>query len=377
MIFSSHDEFCMRRALRLAKRGEGRVSPNPLVGAVLLKKGKIIAEGWHRRFGRDHAEIEALKNARKKEKSIAGATLYVTLEPCVQRNKKTPPCVPALIASGMRSIVIAAPDSNPAVSGRGMKALKAAGISVKIGCLEKEATVLNEKYNKWMKTGIPFITLKVAMSLDGKIATRTGDAKWITGEAARAAVKKMRDCNDAIFVGCKTVVLDDPTLSGQKKNPRRIILDSKLHIPARAKVLRDSNVLVVTTPKAPAEKIADFKKWGIPLHIMKTITLAPLLRTLGRENISSILVEGGAEIFGSFLDEKLVDRFSCFIAPKIIGGAQAKSAVEGKGIAKLAQALSLSDVSYQRYKKDFFISGRLSRSGKSVPREKLGVRKGR
>lgn len=368
MIFSSQNfsqnEIFMRRALRLAKRGEGLVSPNPLVGAVLVLKGKIIAEGWHHIFGGDHAEINALKNARRRKKKIAGvslgASLYVTLEPCVHSNKKTLPCVPALIDSGIRRLIIAMRDPNPEVSGQGAKALQKAGILVTLGCLEQEARAMNEKYIQWIKTGIPFVALKVAMSLDGKIATRVGDSKWITGETSRAEVKKMRDQYDALLVGCKTVCLDNPTLAGEKRNPRRIILDSKLHIPETANVLRDANVLVVTTFAAPAEKIARFQKRAIPLHIIKTISLPSLLRYLGRQNISSILVEGGAEIFGSFLDQKLVDRFFCFMAPKIIGGASARSAVGGKGIAKIEQALLLAEVKCRRFGSDFLISGRLA-----------------
>lgn len=334
----------MRRVLELAKRGEPFVSPNPMVGAVLVRKWKIVAEGWHKKYGGQHAEVEVLKNAQQKGKKTVGCELYVNLEPCVHLGKKTPPCVPEIIKAGIRHVVVAMKDPNPKVNGGGIRALRKAGVKVDVGCLKKEAETLNEKYVKWMTTGMPFIGMKVAMSLDGKIATKTGDSKWITGESARAYVKKLRDSYDAILVGRGTVTRDNPTLAGEKREPKRIILDSTLALSLKSNVLRDRNVILVTTRRAKSSKIKLFQKRGIQLKIFpKKIALTPLLRFLGVQGISSILVEGGAEIFGSFIDARLVDRFYWFIAPKIIGGRTAKTAVAGSGISALDKALLLSD----------------------------------
>jgi diaminohydroxyphosphoribosylaminopyrimidine deaminase/5-amino-6-(5-phosphoribosylamino)uracil reductase len=323
-----NDERFMKRALELAKRGISSVSPNPMVGAVLVRKGKIVAQAFHKKFREPHAEKLVLAYARR------GDTLYVNLEPCVFfEGKKTPGCVPEILKSKISRVVIAMKDPNPKVSGRGIRAMRRGGIRVDVGCLRKNAQELNEKFVKWMRTGIPFVGMKVAMSLDGKIATKTGDSKWITSDASRRWVKKLRDTYDALLVGSRTVLLDNPTLAGAQREPRRIILDSQLRVSPRAKVLRDNNVIFVTTNRAPNSKIHFFKKRGIPLKIFsQKIQLHPLLRFLGKQNISSILVEGGSEIFGSFMDKKFVDRLYWFIAPKIIGGRKAKTAVGGEGI---------------------------------------------
>lgn len=370
MQVEQNDIYFMHRAFKLAKRGAFSVSPNPLVGALLVKNGKIITEGWHKKFGGPHAEIETLNNAYKKGKNQAGSTLYVTLEPCVHEQKKTPPCVPEIIGANIQRVVLAMKDPNPYVSGRGIAALRKAGIKVRVGCLEHKAKNLNEKYVKWMKTKIPFIGMKVAMSLDGKIATRIGDSKWITSEASRAYVKKLRDLYDGILLGVGTVMKDNPTLLGNHRKPLRIILDSTLRSPLTLKVFRDSNVVVATTARASQKKIKIFQKRGIPLKIFpKKIQLTPLLRFLGKRGISSILVEGGSEIFGSFIDEKLADKFYWFIAPKIIGGRGAKPALQGKGIRFLSQAITLDDVNIQRIGEDFLIDGiSLHRSTQHIPK---------
>lgn len=356
MKFSAQDKAFMQRALRLAEMGRTKTSPNPLVGAVFVRGGKIIAEGYHKKFGGDHAEIVAIKNAR--EKSLTGSTLYINLEPCVHYGK-TPPCAPKIIEAGVVRVVIAVKDPNPLVSGRGITALRKAGVRVEVGCLKHEDSALNEKFIKWIASGMPFVSMKIAMSLDGKIATRTGDSKWITGESSREYVKRLRDEYDAILVGTGTVFADNPSLSGKTREPKRIILDSALKIPLTAKIFRDSNVFVATTSKAPKSKINALIKRGIDFKIFAykdgEIPLRPLLRYLGGKNISSILVEGGSEIFGSVIDEKLVDKFYWFIAPKIIGGRDAKPAVGGKGIAKMAQAMDLKDFEIKQLGKDILV----------------------
>lgn len=355
----SKDEVFMNRALELAKRGDGFVSPNPMVGAVIVKKDRIIAEGFHNKFGGAHAEIETLKIAKKKGISLNGSILYVNLEPCVHENKKTPPCVPAIIKSGISRVVIGMKDPNPRVVGQGIAVLRKAGIKVECGILKSSAPGLNEKYVKWITTGMPFVGMKVAMSLDGKIATKTGDSGWITGEASRAFVKKLRDSYDAILVGIGTVLRDNPILAGKTREPLRIILDSTLRIPTAARVLRNTNVFIVTTKKASTAKIALFKKRGVPLKIFpKKIILAPLLRFLGKQNISSVLVEGGSEVFGSFIDQRLVDKFYWFVAPKIIGGRKAKTAVAGGGVRLLSHALYLKDYAMRKVDEDIMIEGR-------------------
>ncbi|MEK7172215.1 MAG: bifunctional diaminohydroxyphosphoribosylaminopyrimidine deaminase/5-amino-6-(5-phosphoribosylamino)uracil reductase RibD, partial [Patescibacteria group bacterium] len=346
----------MHRVMELAGRGQGFVSPNPLVGAVFVKNGKIISEGYHKKFGGDHAEIVAIKNAGKK--SPAGGTLYINLEPCVHYGK-TPPCAPKIIEVGIARVVIAAKDPNPLVSSHGITALRKAGIKVEVGCLEREAKALNEKFIKWIESGMPFVSLKIATSLDGKIATRTGDSKWITGESSREYVKRLRDEYDAILIGTGTVFADNPSLSGKTREPKRIILDSALKIPLTAKIFRNSNVFIATTAKASQSKINALIKRGIDFKIFKgeKIPLRPLLRYLGGKNISSVLVEGGSEIFGSFIDEKLVDKFYWFIASKIIGGRNAKPAVGGEGVLKMTQAMNLKNWEIKQLGKDILVCG--------------------
>lgn len=346
----------MRKVFELAKSGGYRVSPNPLVGAILVKNKRIIAEGRHKIFGGNHAEIDLLKTARKNNINIKGSTMYINLEPCVHHGK-TPPCAPEIINAGIKRIVIAMKDPNPLVCGRGIKKLKAAGIRVDVGCLRKEAEALNKKFTKWILTGMPFVAMKVAMSLDGKIATRTGDAKWITSEAARKHVKQIRDEYDAILVGSNTVLTDNPNLAGLKREPKRIILDSSLKIPLNLKVFRNKNVFIATTKKAPKSKIKILQKRDIDFKIFKgeKIPLRPLLHFLIGKNIRSILIEGGSEVFGSAIDGKLVDKFYWFIAPKIIGGRGAKTAVAGFGTAKLIHAVNLSNCNYSQIGGDLFV----------------------
>lgn len=326
----------MKRAYDLARRGEGKVFSNPAVGAVIVRDGKIIAEGWHKRFGGPHAEIEALKYARKKKKNVKAATMYVTLEPCVHFGK-TPPCVPEIIKAGISRVIIAAKDPNSIVNGRGIKALKKAGIKVEM-------------------PDMPFVAMKVAMSLDGKIATRTGDSKWITSGESRAHVRRLRDMHDAILIGIGTALKDNPNLAGKKTCPRRILLDSELKILPKAKLLRDKNVILVATARAKKSKFRLLQKRGFHIKIFqKRILLRPLLRYLKKQNINNILVEGGSEIFGAFLDAKLVNKLYWFIAPRIIGGEKAVPAVGGKGMLKMAKALEFSVIASRFIGKDIFM----------------------
>ncbi len=356
-IRKSRDERFMKRALELAKRGRLSVSPNPMVGAVLVKNGRIIAEDWHRKFGEAHAEANLLRRAKKKILSFAECTLYLTLEPCVEfSGKKTPACVDRIIESGVKRIIIAMKDPNPRVSGCGIKVLKKANIHVAAGCLEREAIKLNMPFVKRMKTGAPFVTLKIAMTIDGKIATKTGDSKWITSEKSRRYIKSLRDEHDAVLVGINTVLRDNPELKGARRQPLRIILDSHLRIPRNAKVLRDSNILLITTDSAPKSKLDYFSRRGTACKIFrKKIAIAPLLRFLGSCGINSLLIEGGSEVFGSFIDARLFDRLLWFIAPKIIGGRNAKPAVGGEGIALLKKAIRLSRPTLRRIGSDFLV----------------------
>lgn len=353
MKFTARDKNFMKRTIELACLGELAVSPNPMVGAVIAKGGKIIAEGWHKKFGGPHAEINALREAGI---SAANATLYVNLEPCSHCNKKTPPCVPEIIASGISRVVVGMKDPNPEVNGRGILDLKRAGIKVDVGCLKNDALQLNAKFAKWIATKIPYVGMKVAMSLDGKIATKSGESKWITSPESRNFVHNLRDTYDAVLVGINTVIADDPMLKGKIKEPARIILDSKLRIPLRANVLRDSNVIIATTAAAEKSKLNRLKKRGVILKIFPSrIELTPLLHFLGKRGISSILVEGGSEVFGSFTDKRLVDHFYWFVALKVIGGRGAMTAVSGKGIEHLKQSLALFDVVIKKIGDDILI----------------------
>ncbi|PJC37391.1 riboflavin biosynthesis protein RibD [Candidatus Peregrinibacteria bacterium CG_4_9_14_0_2_um_filter_53_11] len=345
--FSDREKSYMELALSCAARGAFLVSPNPLVGAVLVSAGgKVLAEGWHRAFGGPHAERELLTQlAGVKKSTLKKATLYLTLEPCCHtgEGKKTPPCLPALIESGIGKVIIAHKDPNPRVAGGGIKALKKAGVEVRLGCLADRVHRQNERFFHWISTGRPFVSMKVGMSLDGKIATKTGESKWITGDESRAFVYDLRSMHDAILVGRGTVEKDNPRLAGSHREPRRIILDSKLATPLDSQVYRDDNVLVATTAAAPKKRLAAFRARGITLKIFpKKITLKPLMRYLGKRSISSVFIEGGAEVFGRAFDESVVDRYYWFVAPRIIGGSQAQTALAGEGIARLASVTTMN-----------------------------------
>jgi diaminohydroxyphosphoribosylaminopyrimidine deaminase / 5-amino-6-(5-phosphoribosylamino)uracil reductase len=321
-----NDEYYMRRALKLARKGEGNVSPNPMVGAVIVKEGRIIGEGYHECCGENHAEINAI---RKAAEPVAGATVYVTLEPC-SHHGRTPPCVKSLIAEQPARVVIGTTDPNPLVSGRGIKALRKNGIAVTVGVLEEACRELNEVFFKFISTGFPFITLKYAQTLDGRIATATGHSHWISSPPSLRLAHKLRATHDAILVGAGTVLMDDPELTVRLvkgKNPLRIVLDSSLCIPLTAKILKNQDLartLVVASPDAPPEKYEALHEMDIDtLSVDETadgrINLRKLLRALGGKNIASVLIEGGATVITSILKEKLADRLIVVVAPKIIG----------------------------------------------------------
>lgn len=343
------DKKYMRIALDLAKKGEGFTSPNPIVGAVIVKNGRIVGKGYHKRCGSAHAEVNALKNAAR---LAEGATIYVSLEPC-DHFGRTPPCTDALIESGIKRAVIAMKDPNPANNGRGIKKLIKNGIKVKVGILREEAALLNKPYIKFITKKMPYVTVKIAESLDGKIATKTGESKWITGDDSRRFVHGLRAGADAVMVGVNTIIKDDPSLlskTSKEKQPVRIIVDSHFKTPKNARVFSEvkrSPVIVATT-----------KKNGRG-HSSR-VDLRALLKELAKREIANILVEGGGELVASLVEERLVDRFLFFIAPKIIGGRLAKTAVEGMGVDRISQATPLKFVKIKRFREDVLIEAEVN-----------------
>ena len=367
----------MRQALRLARRGYGYTSPNPLVGALLVRGGKIIGRGWHRQAGEPHAEIEAMQDARRRGHLPRGATLYVTLEPCCTHGR-TPPCTEAILSAGIRRVCVAATDPNPAHGGRGIKILQRQGVKLQVGLLAEEATALNEYFNHWITRGTPFVIAKAAMSFDGKIATRTGESRWLTGPKARAWAMHLRLGVDAILVGINTLLADDPALTFRApekrkdfhgspiKRLRRIVLDTSARTPLKAQVVSDAfaaDTIIVATKAAPARRVRELQKrcevWIAPTR-RERIDLRWLLQRLGRRQITSLLVEGGGETIGSFLDLHLVQRIAFFYAPLILGGKDAPKAVGGEGARSIADAARLSDVRWQKLGSDLLLTARIS-----------------
>jgi len=347
----------MQEVLRLAKRGLSWTWPNPLVGAVLVKNGKIIGKGYHKKVGFPHAEIEAIRNANV---NLRGATLYVNLEPCVHFGK-TSPCVGAIIKSGITRVVCSVVDPNPQVAGKGIEKLRQTGIDVSVGVLEQEAKKQNAAFFAFHEKKRPFVAIKFAASLDGKIATRSGDAKWITNEKARQYARGLRSWYQAVLVGVNTVIADDPHLGARqkgKKDPVRIVLDSMLRIPLDSQVLRDTNVIIATTENANKKKRSILIKKGITIIDCGTsaILLKQLLFELVHKEIMSILVEGGGKTIGSFLDEKLVDKIYAFHAPILIGGEKAVS-IGGLGAATIKESFQLQNVVYRRFDDNMLTTG--------------------
>jgi diaminohydroxyphosphoribosylaminopyrimidine deaminase/5-amino-6-(5-phosphoribosylamino)uracil reductase len=364
MLPNSLDEKYMRMALRLAKKAKGRTSPNPMVGAVVVKNGKILSTGFHHRAGEAHAEAIAL---RKAGPAARGATLYVTLEPCSHTNKRTPPCTPLVMQSGVKRVVVAMIDPNPHVSGGGIKALRKAGIETVTGVLQQEALRLNEAFVKYITTGMPFVTLKIAQTLDGKIATASGESQWITGEKSREEGHRLRDTNDAILVGVNTVLKDKPSLTARIPNgrdPVRVVLDSRLRIPLAAKVLTQksaSKTIVATLTAAPTTKIKKLRDAGADVLPVKSaqgrVDLRDLLRKLGKRGIMSVLVEGGAEVHASAINAGIADKVVLFIAPMLMTGVDSLCAIGGVSPVRLDRASRLKDVTVSFVGDDLMIEG--------------------
>jgi len=363
----------MKRALRLAARGAGRTSPNPMVGAVIVSGGRLVGEGYHKQVGGPHAEVWALRAAGE---AARGATMYVTLEPCCHQGR-TPPCTDAIVAAGIGKVVAAVLDPNPKGNGRGVQLLRDAGIEVEVGLLEQEARELNAAYLKHTTTGLPLVSLKAAMSLDGKIATRTGESKWITGERARRFAHKLRARHDAVMVGIGTVLSDDPKLtvrSVRGRSPVRLVVDSAARTPPTAALLTagERPPVIAVTEKAPDERVDALRRAGAEVWVLPAephppspsppaergrVDLAALLRRLGEEQVQSVLVEGGGTLASAALAAGLVDRVYFFIAPLIIGGAEAPTAVGGEGVARLSEAWRIRNMRVRRIGEDLLITG--------------------
>ena len=360
------DEFYMKRAIRLARRGEAWVSPNPMVGAVIVKKDRIIGEGYHQEFGGNHAEINAINHATE---PIKGATVYINLEPCTHHGK-TPPCVESIIAAKPARVVIGALDANSIVAGKGIEALKRHGVKTTVGILEKSCTELNERFFKFMRTGIPFVTLKFAQSIDGRIATASGHSRWISSEQSLKFAHALRSHHDAVLVGSGTLSKDDPELTvrlSRGRNPLRVVVDSHLHISPDARILKDQDkarTIVATTNYADREKRARLTDLGIEVLAVDTdkdrrVDLMRLLMELGKRNISSVLVEGGADIITSMLMEQLPDRVIIIIAPKIVG--KGIEAIGDLGIKNINESLRLAYRKVRRLGDDLIIDGRIEK----------------
>jgi len=365
-IMSAADESWMQRALELAERGRGAVEPNPLVGAVVVRDGVAVGEGWHERFGGPHAEVVALAAAGA---AARGATLYVTLEPCCHHGK-TPPCTDAILHAGIGRVVAAMADPFPQVAGQGAALLRQRGLVVDVGLLEAGARRLNAPYLKLLTVGRPYVHAKWAMTLDGKIATCAGESKWITGEAARRRAHEIRGRVDAIVVGIGTVLADDPELTARPAGPRtalRVVLDSRARLPAGSRLAANTAavpVLVAVADRADPADQGRLRECGCEVLPLPAEAGRPavnaLLDELGRRRLTNVLVEGGAEVLGSFLDARAVDEVHIFMAPRLVGGARAPTAVAGQGIARLADAVCAAEVSVETLGQDVYVHGRVS-----------------
>lgn len=363
------DEEYMKIALELAAKARGCTSPNPLVGCVIVAPdGTIVGRGWHHKAGLPHAEVNAMADAGERTR---GATAYVTLEPCSHYGR-TGPCCEALIKAGIRRVVAATGDPNPKVSGRGFARLREAGVEVTVGVLEKEARRQNEVFLHWVTTGRPFTALKYAMTLDGKIATASGDSKWITGEDSRREAHRLRSWYDAILVGKGTVLADDPSLTCrlvEGKNPVRVILDTHAELPADRKVFTDgaAETILAVSEKVPAARWQPLaERPGVSVLPLPEqdghIDLGALLDALGRRPLTSLLVEGGSAVHGAFFDAGLAQRVYAFIAPSLLGGRENLTAIGGRGAAAMADRVLLDEVTVRRTGPDLMVTGLLERS---------------
>lgn len=363
------DEDYMRLALRLAKKGLGKTSPNPMVGAVIVKDNRIIGQGYHHHFGGKHAEINAIESTTE---AFRGATMYVTLEPCCHYGK-TPPCVEAIIQNDIGKVVIGILDPYPSMRGRSVEILHEHGIETRVGVLEEECRSLNEAYLKYITTGVPLVTVKFAQTLDGRIATSTGNSQWISSPASQRLAHKLRTYNDAVMVGVGTVLSDNPQLTVRLvrgRNPTRIILDSRLRIPLDAKVLRNQEsapTIVATTYGADDEKLSALRQMGIEVLVSREdewgeVDLGHLFEILGKRGISSVLVEGGAETITSLLRLNLVDRLVVIVAPKLMG--KGIEAVGELDITDVSQTLKLTFSRTYRVGEDLVIEARVESGGR-------------
>jgi len=357
------NEKYMQKALALAARAQGRTSPNPMVGAVVVKDNQVVGEGYHRKAGTPHAEVHALQAAGE---AARGATLYVNLEPCSHYGR-TPPCADAIVRAGVKKVVVAGLDPNPRVSGRGLKVLQDAGIETLTGVLEQEAQKLNLAFFKYIQTRTPLVSLKVAMTLDGKIATSTGDSRWISGAGSRKYVHQLRNVYDAIMVGIGTVLKDDPMLNTRLedeniRDPVRVIIDSKLDLPRFSNIVktaRQQKTIVFCGQQADDARQEFLEEAGLTVIQLATdeekLPLEEVLQVLGEMEIMTLLVEGGGEINGYLIEKHLIDKVYWFIAPKIVGGRAAPTPVGGTGIPQLKDALPLKSMEIQRFDKDILI----------------------
>jgi diaminohydroxyphosphoribosylaminopyrimidine deaminase/5-amino-6-(5-phosphoribosylamino)uracil reductase len=345
-VVESDDERFMLRAIEIAEGGRGRTGPNPLVGAVIVYGGEVVGEGFHEKVGESHAEVNALRQAGERAR---GSTVYVTLEPC-NHHGRTPPCTEALLEAGVERVVMAIRDPNREVEGGGKERLEQAGVSVEVGPLRALAERQNEAYVKKVKTGLPFVTLKMAMTVDGKVATRTGDSKWISSDEARSEVHLMRSWSDAVMVGIGTVLADDPRLTvrmGFKADPSplRVVVDGRSRTPTSSKVadVTEAPTLVAVAGGAPAERVRALERNGVEVHEIGhgAVELGALMELLGRRGVTALLVEGGPGLAGSLLDRGLIDKFVFYVAPKVVGGAASPGPFGGAGAASVAEAVSL------------------------------------
>lgn len=370
MTDRTHDQHYMTQALRLAEKGRGKTSPNPMVGAVVVSQGRVIGQAYHHAAGQAHAEVLALRQAGRR---ATGATLYVTLEPCSHLKKRTPPCAPAVIQSGVRRVVIAMADPNPLVKGKGIAQLRRAGIAVTVGVARREAAALNRAYGYWVRTKRPYVILKAGMTLDGQIATAGGESKWITGLRSRREVHRLRSAVDAVIVGIGTVLHDDPSLTARKPprltalaatQPCRIVIDSRLRTPRSAKILgqqRKAKTIIVTTKAAPKARLRLFAKQGLEVLVLpgkgQRVSLTHLLTILGQRGMISVMVEGGGELNAAFLNAKLVNRVQLYVAPTLLGGTESKGVIGGASPRRLADAWKLKQVRTRSLGTDVAVEG--------------------
>jgi diaminohydroxyphosphoribosylaminopyrimidine deaminase/5-amino-6-(5-phosphoribosylamino)uracil reductase len=355
-------EYYMNLAIRLALKAQGKTSPNPMVGALVVKNGKIVGKGYHEKAGSSHAEVIALDEAEKKSR---GACLYVTLEPCAHFGK-TPPCVDRIIKSGIKEVVVGMLDPNPLNNGKGIHILKQNKIKVQAGFLENRLRKINEVFIKYITKRMPFVTVKVGQSLDGKIATKSGDSKWITSDKSRVYAHRLRRNYDAIMVGVNTILRDNPMLDTwfYYRYPIKVVVDSQLSTPEDANIFsKNRPVIIATLYNQPGQETDNRRILAAKARILEVkekegqINLKDMLKKLAQLGIANILVEGGGTLIGSFFDEGLVDKVLFFISPKIIGGKEALSSIMGRGISRIDRAVKLKDVKLKKIGEDFLIEG--------------------